>query len=86
MRRTWGGKPGAIQWIPEESINEMSASTHSLPLSMPGRYMVLELHCTVKFLGIQVGSNDVGGKVSPEVVQAVDEIAGELDTLLHSLN
>ena len=81
-----GGKPGTIQWIPEESIDGMSASTHSLPLSMLARYLVLELDCTVKLLGIQLGSNDVGDGVSPPVLQAVDEIADELDTLIGDVN
>jgi len=80
------GKPGTIQWIPEEAIDGMSASTHTLPLSMLARYLVLELHCTVKLLGIQPGSNDVGKKVSPQVLQAVDEIVDELDTMLCRVN
>src|SRR5690349_16533920 len=29
-----GGVPGSIQWIAEDTIDGMSASTHSLPLSM----------------------------------------------------
>jgi hydrogenase 3 maturation protease len=81
-----GGKPGTIQWIPEESIDGMSASTHSLPLSMLARYLVLDLHCTVKLLGIQPVSNDVGGKVGPQVLRAVDEIVEELDIVLCSIN
>jgi hydrogenase 3 maturation protease len=81
-----GEKPGAIQFIAEESIDGMSASTHSLPLSMLARYLVLDLHCTVKLLGIQPGSNDVGERVSPQVLQAVDEIVEELDTLLCRVN
>ena len=81
-----GAKPGTIQWIPEEAIDGMSASTHSLPLTILARYLVLDLHCIVKLLGIQPGSNDVGEKVSPQVLQAVDEIVEELDTLLCSVN
>ena len=81
-----GEEPGAVQWIPEESIDGMSASTHSLPLSMLARYLVLELNCTVKLLGIQLGSNDVGERVSLPVLQAVDEIADGLDTLIRSVN
>ena len=38
----------------------MSASTHSLPLSILARYLILEINCTVTLLGIQPGSNDVG--------------------------
>ena len=81
-----GEEPGTIQWIPEESIDGMSASTHSLPLSMLKRYLVLELNCVVSLLGIQANSNDVGERVSPQVLQAVDEIANELDTRICSVN
>jgi hydrogenase 3 maturation protease len=76
-----GEMPGCIRWIPEESIDGMSASTHSLPLSMLARYLTLELNCTVTLLGIQPGSNEVGERVSPEVLQAVREVVEELKTL-----
>ena len=74
-----GQQPGAIQWIPEEAIDGMSASTHSLPLSMLARFLTLDLNCTVTLLGIQPGSNAVGGEISPEVLQAIQEIVEELD-------
>ena len=77
-----GETPGAIQWIPEESIDGMSASTHSLPLSLLARYLKLDLSCTVAILGIQAASNEVGENVSPEVLEAIDEIVAELDRQL----
>ena len=74
-----GQQPGAIQWIPEEAIDGMSASTHSLPLSMLARYLTLDLNCTVTLLGIQPGSNEVGGEISAEVLRAIQEIVDEFD-------
>ena len=74
-----GEIPGTVQWIPEESIDGMSASTHSLPLSMLARYLKLELNCTVAILGIQAVSNEVGESVSPEVLQAIHKIVDELE-------
>ena len=76
--------PGTIQFIPEESIDGMSASTHSLPLSMLTRYLRLELDCEVTLLGIQPGSNEVGERVSPDVLQAVEEIVDVLDELIRT--
>jgi hydrogenase maturation protease len=70
--------PGAICWVPIQSIEGMSASTHSLPLSMLARYLTLELNCVVALIGIQPKSNDVGEMVSQEVLQAVDEIVDEI--------
>jgi hydrogenase 3 maturation protease len=69
-----GETPGTFQWIPQESIDGMSASTHSLPLSMLAYYLKLELNCTVAVLGIQASSNDVGERVSSEVLHAINEI------------
>jgi hydrogenase 3 maturation protease len=74
-----GQQPGTIQWIPEEAIDGMSASTHSLPLSMLARYLTLDLNCTVTLLGIQPGSNEVGGGISAEVLHAIQEIVDEFD-------
>ena len=69
-----GLPPGAIRWIPDESIDGMSASTHGLPLPILARYLSLDLRCQVVMLGIQAASNEVGECVSPEVLQAVDEV------------
>ena len=70
--------PGAICWVPIQSIEGMSASTHSLPLSMLARYLTLELHCMVALIGIQPKSNDVGEVVSAEVLHAVDVVVDEI--------
>jgi hydrogenase 3 maturation protease len=70
--------PGAICWVPIQSIEGMSASTHSLPLSMLARYLTLELNCMVALIGIQPKSNDFGETVSTEVAHAVDEIVEKI--------
>ena len=79
-----GKKSGTVEWIPEECIDGMSASTHSLPLSMLALYLTLELNCKVVLLGIQVGSNEVGEIVSAEVLQAVDEVVTTLDEAIRT--
>jgi len=79
-----GEMPGTVQWIPEESIDGMSASTHSLPLSMLAHYLRLELHCTVTFLGIQPACTEVGESISGYVRQALDEIVDVLNALIIS--
>jgi len=58
------------------AIEGMSASTHSLPLSILARYLTLELNCQVAALGIQSASNTFGEPVSEAVLQAVEAIAG----------
>ncbi len=70
--------PGAVCWVPIQAIDGMSASTHSLPLSMLARYLTLELNCVVALIGIQPKSNDVGEIVCAEVSRAVAEIVDEI--------
>lgn len=75
-----GKPPGAIRWIGMDEIDGISASTHSLPLSMLAKYLSLELDCEVKLLGIQPGSVEVGEWVCAEVLHSVNEIVDELST------
>ena len=80
--------PGTIQWIPLESIDGMSASSHSLPLSMLASYLTAEIGCEVTVLGIQPVQNEIGFGLSSFVKSAVDEIVIELGKIfsIHSLD
>ncbi len=73
-----GEQPGHIRWVEMDEIEGMSASTHSLPLSMLASFLNWELKCEVTLLGIQLKSNDVGEIVSVEVLRAVNEIVNEI--------
>ena len=73
--------PGAVQWIPLDSIDGMSASSHSLPLSMLASYLTAEIGCDVSVIGIQPAQNEIGSGLSPSVQTAVDEITKELRNL-----
>lgn len=77
-----GERPGAMRWIAEESIDGMSASTHSLPLHLLVLYLTLELRCKVVLLGIQPASNEVGETPSTPVLQAVEEVTESLERVL----
>lgn len=70
--------PGTIQWIPLDSIDGMSASSHSLPLSMLASYLTMELACDVAVLGIQPAQNELGSELTPPVQKAASEILMEL--------
>lgn len=67
-------QPGTVRWIPLESIDGMSASSHSLPLSILAKYLTAESGCQVAVLGIQPGQNEIGTELSPPVRAAVDEL------------
>ena len=78
-----GETPGAIRWIGIHEIDGISASTHTLPLSMLAKYLALELGCEVNLLCIQPQSVEIGDSVSDAVLKAVEETAnGLLDCLL----
>ena len=70
--------PGTIHWIEMDELDGMSASTHSMPLSMLAAYLTLELNCNMALLGIQPKSNDVGEIISREVSEAAKIIVEEL--------
>ncbi|GER80932.1 conserved hypothetical protein [Candidatus Denitrolinea symbiosum] len=70
--------PGAVRWIPLEMIDGMSASSHSLPLSILAKYLTLELNCEVGVLGIQPEQNELDAGLSLPVRAAADEIKAEI--------
>ena len=65
-----------------DEIEGMSASTHTLPLSMLAKYLTLELNCKIALLGIQPKANDVGAIVSKEVADAIDIVVKSLLELI----
>ena len=79
-----GEAPGTIRWVEMDEIEGMSASTHSLPLSMLASYLNWELKCDVNLLGIQLKTNDVGEIVSPEVLRAVDSVTRDVAGIISS--
>lgn len=75
-------QPGTIRMIDMDEIEGMSASTHTLPLSILAKYLVLELNCQLALLGIQPASTTVGEEVHPKVLGAVQEIVEHILTIL----
>lgn len=74
--------PGTIQWIPLDAIDGMSASSHSLPLSMLAHYLTSEIGCEVVVLGIQPQQNEISAELSSPVHAAVDEILARISEML----
>ena len=74
--------PGAVRWLDWQETTGISASTHTLPLHLLARYLVVELGCEVALLGIQPAANVPGAPLSPEVEEAVDAVAAGLAAAL----
>ncbi len=73
-----GELPGTIGWLELAELDGMSASAHTLPLSMLAKYLMRELNCQIALLGIQPRSNGVGEVMSAEVAAAVAQLVEEL--------
>jgi hydrogenase 3 maturation protease len=67
-------KPGSIMVIDPNVIEGVSFSTHMLPLKVMINYLKKEINCRILILGIQPINVEFGNKVSPEVLEAVDEL------------
>lgn len=76
--------PGTVRWVSCELLSGVSASTHSLPLSLLATYLQAELGCQVALLGIQPATNEVGAPLSLPVRAAVETVAEALAGLLQA--
>ncbi len=69
-----GEPPGAIQWLSIDAAGGCSASTHTLPLSLVGRFISKQGHCEVNILGIEAANLGAGEPLSPAVREAAHRI------------
>ena len=73
--------PGSLRWISLDEIDGMSASSHSLPLSVLASFLTAEMGCDVLVLGIQPEQNEFDSRLSPAVQAAVDTLALDFSKL-----
>lgn len=76
--------PGTVRWVPFAHLAGVSASTHSLPLSLLASYLQAELGCEVALLGIQPACNETGAPLSSPVCAAIETVAEALTELLQA--
>ena len=77
-----GSEPGCVQWLHWQQTIGMSASTHSLPLSILAQYLVTEIGCEVYIIAIQAESNDFGNDLSTAATDAVRGVVSGLAAVL----
>jgi hydrogenase 3 maturation protease len=70
--------PGAVQWVDWRSASGLSASTHTLPCAILGRYLVAQLGCEVALLGIQPADTCLGARLSGAVRRSVNAVVKRL--------
>jgi hydrogenase maturation protease len=74
--------PGTVRWLPWQLTRGLSASTHTLPLSILAQYLTAQLDCKVTLLGIQPVNTGIGLPLSPVVQQSVARMVKELARIL----
>lgn len=70
----FGGIPGESRIIPQETLEEVSLSTHTIPMSVIARLISEDTGAEVFFLGIQPKTVNFGEGLSPEVKKTADVI------------
>jgi hydrogenase 3 maturation protease len=65
---------GEVEIIRINEITGISFSSHSMPLSVLGKYIMHEIGANVYILGIQAGKIDFGSEISEEVKDTADKI------------
>ncbi|NPV85885.1 MAG: hydrogenase 3 maturation endopeptidase HyCI [Anaerolineae bacterium] len=70
--------PGQSAWLEVEQIDGVSASTHTLPLTVLAGYLQADLGCRVQVVAVQVERVGFGLQVSETVVRGVERLVEEL--------
>lgn len=69
-----GAAPGTVRWLGPDDVEGLSATTHTMPLSILAHYLEQEMGCRVYFIGIQPGQNGIGEPLSEAVERAVQAV------------
>jgi hydrogenase 3 maturation protease len=76
--------PGTIHWLPWQAVRGLSASTHTLPLSILAQYLTVQLDCEVALLGIQPADTTIGLPLSFVVQQSAARVIKKLVQVLQN--
>ncbi len=78
-----GEPPGTVRWFDWSAGEGMSASTHTLPPTVLAEYLMRELGCKVRLVGIQPGHLVFDKEMSEEVVKAIEKVVEDLKGILN---
>lgn len=65
---------GEVEIIRVNEITGVSFSSHSMPLSVLGKYLAQEIGAKVYILGVQAGKIEFGSEISQAVKESADQI------------
>ena len=75
---------GTVAWISDEEITGLSASTHTLPVSVMAKYLLAQFGCKIALLGIQPAQTELEAPLSAPVAQAVAAVAAAFEEAITS--
>lgn len=73
---------GTIRLLDWQDTDGMSASTHTLPPYVLGRFLVADTGCTLALIGIQPAQNAFGAPLSDVMEDAVADVVETLSAAL----
>jgi hydrogenase 3 maturation protease len=73
--------PGTIRWLNWQDCDGLSASTHTMPLSLLGHYLSAILPCKIALIGIQPATLELAETLSPELTKAAALIVETLTAI-----
>ena len=82
----FGAEAGAVRWLTPDMVEGLSATTHTMPLSMLATYLEQELNCRVYLVGIQPGQNGIDQPLSAAVEKAVGAVSAGLGAVFGRLS
>lgn len=77
-----GAASGEVRLLTSDQLDGLSASTHTLPLSILAQYLKTELKCDVAVIGIQPAQMMFGGDLSPAVQLSLKGVIECIETIL----
>ena len=80
-----GEEPGSVTFIEMDVIKGVSFCTHMLPLNIMLDYLKKETGTEITILGIQPLNLSYDGKLTSEVIEALDDVTFEISKLLKSI-
>ncbi|MBI9044393.1 MAG: hydrogenase maturation peptidase HycI [Anaerolineaceae bacterium] len=77
-----GEKPGTVRLLTMQEIDGFSASTHTLPLSIIGKYLALEIGCPILTIAIQPETLEFDEPISASIQSLIEPLAKEIASFL----
>lgn len=80
-----GDPPGSVRWVPWQDTTGVSATTHTLPLYMLGKFLAADLGCDVALLGLQPFANEFDTPLSSGMQTVIDSVVNDLHAVLSAV-